>query len=62
MQKTQTASIFVDNCRDRNEALKKARKILKEKYPNMKRNIFSAHKQGYKKGRYVVWYKISKVK
>jgi len=57
--KTHTSSIFVDNCKDRNTALKKARKILKKRYPKMKRNIFSVHKQGYKKGRYVVWYKIS---
>lgn len=52
--------MFVDDCRDRDMAMKKARKILRKKYPIGKlcRNIFSAHQQGYKKGRYVVWYEI----
>ena len=55
-----TQSFFVDDCKDNNMAMKKARKILRKKYPVGKffRDIFSVQQQGHKKGRYIVFYRI----
>lgn len=57
-------TMFVDGCKDRDSAIKKARKKLRKEFPagKFKRNIYSVHQQEYNKGRYVIWYKIWYIK
>jgi len=63
MERVLKDTMFVDGCKDRASAIKKARKKLRKKFPvgKLKRNIYSVHQQGYEKGRYVVWYEVRKI-